>query len=226
MTTIIYFIIAIIIAYMLGSICSGFILGKILRNIDLRDCGSRNIGATNTLRVLGIIPGIISLAFDITKGYVAVEIGRIILNYNTNTKLEIYLVFIGIAVILGHIFPIFLKFKGGKGVATAAGVFLNISIMPLFIALIIFIIVVAITRYVSLGSLSSAIALLITQFIYTLKNVRELPYFILSAIVVTFIFVKHIPNIKRLRKGTESKIKFSKNIKSISKYSGKGDNVH
>ncbi len=212
-----YLFISILIAYFLGSIPSGFIFGKLLYNIDLRDYGSRNIGATNTLRVLGTIPGIIALVFDIVKGYLAVELGKNILNHPDfiGTNLEIYLVLIGMMVIAGHIFPIFLKFKGGKGVATGAGVFLNLTPIALLVAFIIFLIIVAITRYVSLGSLTAGLALFTTQFVYTLQNIRELPYLILSTIVVIFIFIRHQSNIRRLCKGQEAKIKFSKSGKNL-----------
>ncbi|MBC8525921.1 MAG: glycerol-3-phosphate 1-O-acyltransferase PlsY [Candidatus Cloacimonetes bacterium] len=216
------FIIAIIIAYLLGAIPSGFILGKILKKIDIRNYGSKNIGATNVFRVIGVIPGIISLIFDFLKGFFAVQIGRCILESPTNIfnisilnvfnnikgtqTFQILIIIVGISVVLGHIFPIFLKFKGGKGVATGAGAFINIIPVPVIYALIPFVIILIIFRYVSLASMIAVITFFGTELIKNIPNFDELPFLILTAFIMILIIFRHKENIKRLMNGKEKKL--------------------
>lgn len=191
-------------AYLLGSIPFSFILGKVLKGIDLREYGSRNVGATNALRVLGWKTGLLALILDMLKGYGAILIAR-----SLAPQSNILLISVGFAAILGHIFTIFLRFKGGKGVATSAGVFAALMPVSFIVALLSFLIITVITRYVSLGSLVAAVMLLIMQTLITLQDgFYNAEYLILVIIVALFIIIKHIPNINRLIDGTENKVSF------------------
>jgi glycerol-3-phosphate acyltransferase PlsY len=207
MQQIIAFSIILIIAYLLGSIPTSYLMGRILKKIDIRKFGSGNIGATNAFRVLGVKVGILTLIIDVAKGFFAIQLGKYILE-NPD---DLFLIFIGLAVILGHIFTIFLKFKGGKGVATSAGVFIALIPIPVFITLVVFILTVWISKYVSLGSLLAALTLFITELIININNsFAEIEILILIFIITVFIIIRHRENIKRILKGNENKIKFKK----------------
>ncbi|MCF7919493.1 MAG: glycerol-3-phosphate 1-O-acyltransferase PlsY [Candidatus Cloacimonetes bacterium] len=201
-----YFIISLMIAYLIGSIPFSFIFGK-LRGIDLREHGSGNVGATNALRVLGTKTGIITLLLDMGKGLLAVEIGRMLLG----SGIEWQLVLVAVAAIAGHIFTIFLRFKGGKGVATSAGVFIDLLPIPCLLALLLFIIIVSITRYVSLGSITAAFFLFSYMLVVAIRNnFTNLPSLAVVTLVAGFIIIRHKSNIQRLLQGNENKISFKK----------------
>jgi glycerol-3-phosphate acyltransferase PlsY len=204
------YLLSISIAYLLGSIPFSFIAGK-LRGIDIREHGSGNVGATNTLRVLGTVPGIIVMLLDMFKGALAVIIAKHLIPECSDTMYELELVSCGVVAIIGHMFPVFLRFKGGKGVATTAGVFLSLTSFAVLWALLVFIAIVMLTRYVSLGSISAAITAFIIELIrnYT-SEFSHLPTLIMLGIMVWFIIFKHRSNIGRLLHGTENKISFSK----------------
>ncbi|HEX37609.1 MAG TPA: glycerol-3-phosphate 1-O-acyltransferase [Candidatus Cloacimonetes bacterium] len=219
---------ALLISYLLGAIPSGFILGKLIRKIDIRDHGSKNIGATNVLRILGVVPGIISLVFDFFKGFLALEIGRYLLlrsckttilgcnpcfNYSNPQIFQFSLVAIGIVAIIGHIYPIFLNFKGGKGMATGGGVFVNLLPIPSIIAFCVFILVAAISKYISLASLSAIITFFIVELIRNIPGFQEYPLLILTTLIAALIIFRHKENISRLRRGEEHKITFRKKTK-------------
>lgn len=197
--------ISLIITYLIGSIPFAYIYGKLFRNIDIRNFGSGNIGATNVLRILGKKAGIIVLILDMFKGFLPVFIVKEILQWNM--EYAWLPVLIGIFAILGHTFTIFLLFKGGKGVATAAGVFLALTPIVLLIAFSFFIAVVALTKYVSLGSIFAALFVVTTNIFSYSSNDPYVFYF--SLIVAFFIIFKHKSNIIRLLKGTENKINFN-----------------
>ena len=202
--TILALSISLVLTYILGSIPFAYIYGRIFRKIDIREHGSGNIGATNVLRVLGTKAGIIVLLLDILKGFIPVLIFSLLYPLT-----QWHPVLIGIFAILGHTFTIFLKFKGGRGVATSAGVFLALSPYTITAAILIFILVVVITKYVSLGSMFAAIFLVITHTIFFLLCESSNPYiFYFTLLLSFFIIYKHKPNIKRLINGTENKIKF------------------
>jgi len=206
--TILALSISLILTYLIGSVPFAYIYGKIFRKIDIREHGSGNVGATNVLRVFGTKAGIIVLLLDIIKGYLPVLI--ICLLYPLTQWQP---VLIGIFAILGHTFTIFLKFRGGRGVATSAGVFLALSPYTITAAILIFILVVVITKYVSLGSMFAAIFLVITHTIFFLLCESSNSYiFYFTLLISFFIIYKHKPNIKRLIKGTENKIKFKCSI--------------
>jgi acyl phosphate:glycerol-3-phosphate acyltransferase len=202
-------IIEVVIAYLLGSIPTATLVGKLFYRIDIREHGSGNAGATNTIRVLGYKAGIPVLLFDVFKGWFAVQLVFIfdneLMTQNTMTYVSIAL---ALAVVLGHIFPIFAGFRGGKGVGTLAGV--GIALYPLAILIIlgIFIVTLATTRYVSLSSVLCALAFpFIVIFITKQHNPGLMA---LSVLVGVFIPITHRNNIKRLIKGTENKFDFKR----------------
>ncbi|MCF7858194.1 MAG: glycerol-3-phosphate 1-O-acyltransferase PlsY [Candidatus Cloacimonetes bacterium] len=195
-------------AYLLGSIPTSYIMGKIVKNIDIRNFGSGNVGATNAFRIMGVKIGIATLLVDIGKGFLAVKIVTFMISDPTN----IMLIATGLIAILGHIFTIFLKFKGGKGVATSAGVFIALVPVPIAITLVVFIITVWISKFVSLGSILAAITLLVTELIVNINNsFADIEMLIFVFIISLFIILRHKANIKRLLKGNENKINFKKN---------------
>lgn len=204
-------VIPFLLAYLLGGIPNSFLAGK-LRGIDIRTQGSGNVGATNALRVLGTTTGVIVLLLDAFKGVAAILIGSYLLGHYTSLELSsLYRLLLGLTAILGHVFSIYLKFKGGKGVATAAGVYAVLSPISLLIALGSFIIVVWISRYVSLGSIIAATILVISELVRNVLNdFSYVPTLILTVLLAIFIIVKHKSNIGRLLNGTENKISFKK----------------
>lgn len=194
---------AIIFSYLLGSIPTSFILGR-LKGIDLRRRGSGNVGATNAFRVLGPLPGVISLILDIGKGLVAVTILAKICGPQATGWIKIL---IGLAVIAGHNWTVFLKFKGGKGVATSAGVFLGLAPAALGFSVLVWLIVVAISRYISLGSILAAISLpiFIWRPIFTWQGEKGVPIILFGLLISLLVVIRHRANIKRLIKGEERK---------------------
>ncbi len=187
-------------AYLMGSIPVGVIIGK-LKGIDPRKTGSGNIGATNVMRAAGKALGIVTLICDVAKGYIPVALTVYMGEW------EYIVAIVGFAVFLGHLFPVFLKFRGGKGVATALGVYIALGPLAVLGGLIVFIIVFIIWRYVSLASLAGAIA--IPLALYLVKAPYE--FIILGAVIAVFVIIRHKDNITRLVKGTEHKISFSGN---------------
>jgi glycerol-3-phosphate acyltransferase PlsY len=200
-------LVIIILAYLLGSIPSAIIISKAFKGIDIRDYGSKNAGFTNVYRVLGAFPAIIVLIMDIGKGMAAVLLVTQISLTPVALNLVSIKILAGVSVILGHVFPVFAGFKGGKGIATALGALFSLIPLEITLALIVFIVIVIITRYISLGSLSAAcfifLALLFER--YYLK--RSVPTELLGMIffLLVFIFYNHRTNIKRLLNGTENK---------------------
>lgn len=185
-----------IVAYLLGSIPTGLLLGK-MYGIDVRTAGSGNIGATNVYRTVGKKIGIMTLIADCLKGLIPVLVARGL------GMPELMIAGVGLAAFLGHVFPFYLKFKGGKGVATALGVFLGAAPAAIGGALLAFIAVVAKTRYVSLGSVIAAGVVPLLSFLY-----RGLTPTTAMAVVVSVIVIwRHHENIRRLLDGTENKFR-------------------
>ena len=188
----------IILSYFFGAIPSGVWIGKIFKNIDVRDYGSKNSGATNSYRVLGAKLGIAVLIMDVLKGFIPLYIAsKFNLEYND-------LVILGLVAILAHTFSCFISFKGGKGVATSLGVFLFLAPVITLILLVIFILVVYFTKYISLGSITAAFLLPI----FTFFTYRDTYLFTLSVVIAIFVIYRHKTNISRLLSGTENKFKF------------------
>jgi glycerol-3-phosphate acyltransferase PlsY len=183
-------------AYLLGSIPSGLLLGKAY-GIDVRREGSGNIGATNLYRTVGRKVGILTLVCDIMKGFIPVLLVKL------SPLPSDYAAWIALAAFCGHVFSVFLRFKGGKGVATALGVFLALSPLAVAIALAVFLALVLMWRYVSLGSISAAAVM--PPAILLLEGGLMLVFS--TAIIALIVILKHRENIERLVKGTENKFK-------------------
>ncbi len=192
-------ILFIVSAYLIGSIPVGVLLAK-LKGKDPRKTGSGNIGATNVMRAAGKALGILTLLGDILKGFIPTLIATQYLEQSS------YVALVGAAAFVGHLFPLFLKFKGGKGVATALGVYLALSPLAILISIVAFVVVFVIWKYVSLGSLVGTG--LVPLNLYLLKAPAE--YTILSLIIGALIFIKHKDNIKRLMAGKENAVTFKK----------------
>jgi glycerol-3-phosphate acyltransferase PlsY len=193
----------IVLGYLLGSVPSAVWLGKAVYNTDVRDYGSRNAGATNTFRVLGWKLGVVVLLLDMLKGWAAIEVSRLVFGLPSQ---HILLVFTGAAAVAGHILPIMAGFRGGKGIATLAGISIALFPLTLVIVLGIFLLVLLTTNYVSLSSLVSAIALpLVSYFIEGNEKIQIIVFTLIIALIVP---LTHHKNIKRLIRGTESKISF------------------
>jgi len=186
---------AVLLSYVLGSIPTGLWLGLWLRKIDIRDHGSRNIGATNTLRILGTTLGAIALAGDMAKGAIPVLAAACISDWPYAP------IACGLAAIAGHTFSLFLKFRGGKGVATSAGVFFGLAPLPSAIAMGVFAAVVATTRMVSAGSILAALAMAIAVFFVPIDPIVRG----VAVTVAVLIIVRHRDNIRRILQGKENK---------------------
>ncbi|UOQ85726.1 glycerol-3-phosphate 1-O-acyltransferase PlsY [Gracilibacillus salinarum] len=190
-----YFIF-ILIAYILGSIPTGLIVGKVGYKKDIRDHGSGNLGATNTFRVLGLKAGIIVITVDILKGTLAAAL-PVFLNA------DVYPLLIGIFAAIGHMYPLFANFKGGKAVATSAGVILGVNPLVFVIMILSFLIILYLSKYVSLASMLTGIITIIVTLI-----MRETGLTIVTAILTIFVIYRHKANIKRIINKTEPKIKW------------------
>ncbi|MGC8739528.1 MAG: glycerol-3-phosphate 1-O-acyltransferase PlsY [Candidatus Hydrogenedens sp.] len=196
-TILLFYLFPMFFSYLLGSIPTGLWIGVLFYKKDIRKYGSGNIGATNALRVLGRIPGAIALFCDALKGFLPVILAKIFLSDYSYLPL-----LMGISAIFGHLFSIFLLFKGGKGVATGTGVYLAIAPIPTLIAGIVFFITAFSTRMVSVGSISSAITLaILTSFLY--KN--DLIFVFITCLIATLVVYKHRSNIQRIIRGEENK---------------------
>ncbi|AET61420.1 membrane protein [Paenibacillus terrae HPL-003] len=189
-------IVAIVLSYLLGSVSFSLLYGK-LKGIDIRQHGSGNAGATNTLRVLGKGPAIMVLLLDILKGIVAVLIGHWL--GGSSSWLP---GLCGIAAIAGHNWPVYFHFRGGKGIATAIGVLVSIAIIPALYAGIIAILAIVMTRYVSLGSL---IFVILTPWILLVLG-YEWPFFWTALVICVFSVWRHRTNIAKLVRGKENKL--------------------
>ncbi|WP_088011539.1 glycerol-3-phosphate 1-O-acyltransferase PlsY [Gottfriedia acidiceleris] len=198
-------LVIIVLAYLIGSVPFGLVVGKIFYGVDIRQHGSGNLGATNTFRTLGKKAGIIVTLGDILKGTLAASL-PVFFHYH-----GIHPLIIGLIAVIGHMYPIFAGFRGGKAVATSAGILLFASPL-LFVALIIiFAISLKITKYVSLSSMLTAFIGTILAFIMEYTGlIKDNDYIITYILIVLTIFVvyKHRPNIKRIREKTEPKVKF------------------
>ncbi len=188
--------IAIAFAYLLGSIPFGLIVAKIWANIDIREHGSGNIGVSNVLRTAGVVPATIVFILDAGKGLVPVLLAKQIFANET-----IWLL-VGLCAIIGHTWPIFLNFKGGRGVATTCGMLIGLSLKVILVLIAIWIITLVISRYISLASIFAAVALPICLVIFKFP----ISYFVLSLFLSSLVIYRHRPNIQRLLAGTEYRI--------------------
>ncbi len=195
------FMISCLLAYILGSIPSGVWVGKYFYKMDIREYGSGNMGTTNTFRVLGKKAGILVLFMDILKGYIPMVVAQQVLAVEQSLVL-----YIGLFAILGHVYPVFAHFRGGKAVATITGVMLAYQPILTICCMIAFLITLLLFRMVSLSSIVSVlvgVAISFTTCDSTLK--------IVAVIAASFIIIRHRTNIKRIMEGTENKVTFSWN---------------
>ena len=191
-----------VLGYVMGALPNGVWLGKYFKNIDIREHGSKNSGATNAYRVLGPRYGIMVLIADALKGFLPPFLAS---RFGVSGNI---LLVIGVLAIVGHSLSFFLNFKGGKGVATSLGVFLFLIPNVTLALLIIFILVVYFTRYISLGSIIAAAALpILTAFSPIRNNVGRMPLIIMTLLIGAFVIWRHRTNITRLMNGTENKFK-------------------
>lgn len=204
-------------AYFLGSIPSAVWIGKSFYGVDVREKGSKNAGTTNTIRVLGLLPGLFVLGIDVFKGWLAVYLAKFFgssLAEMNHDYLVYYQLVIGIFAVIGHALPIFARFKGGKGVATMLGVVIGLfdKIIPLVLA--VFVIVFILTHYISVSSMSAAVSFPVfysTCSIWLHYNINPVQL-CFSVVVALFILWTHRKNIKRLIHHEEPKFKFKKTV--------------
>lgn len=198
----------VIIAYLVGSIPTAVWYSRVAFGLDVREFGSGNAGATNTFRVLGKKAGAFVMFCDVLKGFSATYFATVLvlLNAISADKLELWMLVFGLAGALGHIFPIYVKFKGGKGVATLLGMILAINFYIAMICIATFVIVLIISRYVSLGSILATLAFPIALF--TPRFSPDEPLILVFAFVLfTVVVITHQKNIKRIINGEENKAK-------------------
>jgi acyl phosphate:glycerol-3-phosphate acyltransferase len=192
--------------YLLGSIPFGLIFAKLFAGKDVRELGSGNIGATNVSRVVGPLAGILTLVLDAAKGAAAVWLAARITDHAASA-----MIFTGIAALLGHCFPVWLRFKGGKGVATALGIFIALCPLAALAAFVLFVLVALFWRYVSLGSLSAAAAMpLLIYFLWAPGHAPPVVVTLGTLFASVLIFYKHDGNLQRLVDGTEPKYSLGK----------------
>lgn len=203
-------------AYLIGSIPFGYIIGKLLHRKDIRTGGSGNIGATNALRQYGVKTGILVMLLDMLKGFI---VAWLLLNVVQDAfagilaepRMSHFVFYLPLlSVILGHMFSVFLGFKGGKGVATAAGVFICLIPIPVIVVLLVFVGLTALTKYVSVGSIGAALSLLLVHFLWDWLALGDLEFPWFTLIVVALIIYKHTANIQRLLEKRENKLSFNK----------------
>ena len=193
--------------YLLGSIPFGLLLTRALGRGDVRNVGSGNIGATNVARAAGLLAGVFTLVLDVAKGAGAVWLAEKLSNGSAA-----WMMIAAFAALLGHCFPVWLKFKGGKGVATAAGIFLVLSPLACLAAVLLFTLVVIFWKYVSLGSVSAAAAMpLLIYFLWAPRHAPPLVITIGTLAVSLLVIYKHRGNLRRLVEGTEPRFSFSRN---------------
>ncbi len=209
-------IICILIGYLFGLFQTGYLYGK-LNKIDIRKHGSGNAGTTNALRTLGLKAGVITFIGDCLKCVIAVALVKFLFAGKCD-NLSLLAMYAGAGVVLGHNFPFYLGFKGGKGIAATAGLVLATDPIMFLIVAVVFIAIVAVTRYVSLGSLIIMIVYLVSVILYgqnghfALGQAELYELYGIAAVLTIMAFVRHSANIKRLLNGTENKISFRKKV--------------
>ncbi len=199
-------ILLLISGYLWGSIPTGYLIGRYLKGIDIRECGSGSTGATNVLRTIGKLPAIAVLAIDMLKGVIALELVHLIYNFEPTLVPEGWkywlIVATALAAVIGHSKSVWLNFTGGKSVATTLGILLVINPLVALGSLTTFLIVLAIFRIVSLSSITAAIAVSILMIALN----QPLPYLLFAGLAGTYVIIRHQTNIQRILSGTEPKI--------------------
>jgi len=193
-------LLSLLIAYVLGAIPFGYVLVKWKTGTDVRSAGSGNIGATNVLRTTGTVAGVVTLLLDIAKGYAAVWIADILTGHD-----PFWMSAAALAVMAGHAYPVFLKFQGGKAVASFVGAFLRLTPLPMLAVLLVFVVAVAWTRHISLGSILAAGTFPLAVWLILQP---PLPVVVASFVAGIFIIYRHAGNIRRLHEGSEHTLTF------------------
>jgi len=202
-------------AYLIGSIPFSYLVVRLMTGADIRAHGSRNVGATNVARSFGKLPGILALLFDMAKGYLAIEVGRWLTNrpgwpltftaepWSPLHSQAFWVSLAGLVAVIAHMFPVWLRFHGGKGVATATGAFLALDPLAVAGGVLVFLIVLLATRFVSLASILSA-----ASIPFFLRYMVRAPFWtqVVAVGIAFLIIVKHHSNIARLAQGTERRI--------------------
>ena len=203
-------IISVVIAYLIGSVNFAVIFSNLFMKKDVRSMGSGNAGATNVMRNGGFLPGALTFICDALKGFVASYIGYLVFDYMmhfTNWSMAIYGAYAcGTACMLGHVFPIYYQFKGGKGVTTSVGIFAVCCPIAIVIGLVVFAIVTAISKYVSLASIIATVTVVSLSIYFYDIYASIYPQIFFIVAMGSIVILKHSTNIKRLINGTESKI--------------------
>ncbi len=212
-------VLIIALSYIIGSIPTSIIVGRLVKGIDIRNYGSGNPGGTNVIRVIGLGWGIFVILFDAFKGFFATSfIAKWLYQGNLVETLNFTSVQIlaGCFAVIGHIWTVFAGFRGGKGVSTSAGMLLGIAPFDLLIAFVLFLVIVALTRYVSLGSIVSAISfpfiIILTEKFLKFQHRDFYTLLIFGSVIAILIVYRHKSNIKRLLAGNENKLSFGKKI--------------
>lgn len=208
MIEVLVFLISVILAYLIGSFPTSFIMAKAVKGVDIRQVGSQNAGATNVLRSVGKLPALVTLIVDILKGvFVVTILANFLYPYLEDLDFDFYRSFLGLIAVCGHIWPVWLKFRGGKGVATTLGVAIGLAPLVLLPSVIIWLAIFFMTNYVSLASIAALIAFPIVAIIF-----HQSLYLVLISVVICSISIfKHRTNITRLLKGQENKTVLFKN---------------
>lgn len=196
-------VISVVTAYLIGSISFALLVGKLFYQKDIRQHGSGNLGATNTIRILGWLPGITVLIFDVLKGFSAVMLAGWLMKGEPVSTVDLIKILSGLAVIVGHNWSIYLKFSGGRGVLTAAGVILALFWQITLIELMIFLIILALFRYVSLSSILIALCF---PFLVMYFHPGNYAYIVFAFVAAAMVIWKHQPNIKRILRGEEPRV--------------------
>ena len=209
MNTMVSILIALILSYFIGSISSAVIISKTFFGRDIREEGSGNAGATNMLRTHGKKMGVLTLVFDVLKGVIAILIANLLTKLTSGYEFILKLIplIAGLFVILGHNFPIFFNFRGGKGVATSLGVVLALNYKVALIVAVFALLIMITTRYVSLGSVLAGILYVAVDLAYMIFTDNfYYPELIFAVFVGGLLIIRHHQNIKRLLNGTENKL--------------------
>ena len=206
---VIYIVVALV-AYLVGSVNFSVIISKKMAGFDVREKGSGNAGTTNMLRTVGKKAAAITLILDILKGVVAIFIAKLIGNIWQDLNGALLVQIAAILVVIGHTFPVFFKFKGGKGVATSLGVLLTLNWQIGLICLVFALVLMVLTRMVSLGSISAAILYPVLSIFITQNYLVPGNYVLSSIILAVIVVFNHRENVKRLMSGTENRISFKK----------------
>jgi glycerol-3-phosphate acyltransferase PlsY len=200
---------AALISYLIGSIPAGYLVGRLV-GVDIRRMGSGNIGATNVLRVLGKPYGYAVFLFDFLKGVTAVQLSIWLVHraHSDSETGELVGIMAGILCVIGHTYPVWLRFRGGKGVATSAGVLFGLMPIAALLVMIVWFVIFQITKYVSVASIGAAVALpLTTLLMVCLKQTHEMALVYFSICLMVVIIWRHRSNLARLRQGTEQSFK-------------------